>query len=110
MAARIKKDDLVYIRTGNSRGKTGKVLQVFPETQRVIVEGMNMVWKHIRPTEKNRKGGRIQKPASMHISKVQPVDPSTGKGTRVKFVVENGVKRRVAVKSKTDLGVVSRAG
>ena len=109
MAARIKKDDLVYIRSGNSRGRTGKVLQVFPETQRVIVEGMNMVWKHIRPTEKNRKGGRIQKPAAMHISKVQPVDPATGKGTRVKFTIQDGVKRRVAVKTNTDLGVVSRA-
>ena len=109
MAARIRKDDVVYIRSGDDRGKTGKVLSVDSEKNLVTVEGINMVWKHLRPTEKNRRGGRIQKPAPLQLSKVQPLDPKTGKGARVKFVIQDGVKRRVAAKSGSDLGVVSKA-
>ena len=73
MAARIRKDDLVIVRSGNERGRTGKVLSVLPDKQRVVVEGVNVVWKHIKPTQQNRKGGRIQKPAPIHVSKVQPI-------------------------------------
>jgi large subunit ribosomal protein L24 len=109
MAARIRRDDVVYIRSGDDRGKTGKVLSIDPEKNRVTVEGINMVWKHLRPTEKNRRGGRIQKPAPLHISKVQPLDPKTGKGTRVKFITQDGMKRRAAVKTGSDLGVVGKA-
>jgi large subunit ribosomal protein L24 len=106
MPARIRKDDIVYIRSGNSRGQTGKVLRIDGDT--VVVEGVNVVWKHLKPTQQAPKGGRIRREAPVHISKVQPVDPKTGKGTRVKFPVTNGEKRRVAVKTGTDLGLVSK--
>ncbi len=109
MAARIRKDDTVYIRSGRDAGRTGKVLSVLKDRDMVLVEGINLVWKHIRPTEKNRKGGRIQKAAPVHVSKVQPVDPATGKGTRVKFEIRNGQKHRVAVKTGSDLGVIGKA-
>ncbi len=109
MAARIRKDDTVYIRSGRDAGRTGKVLSVLKDRDMVLVEGINLVWKHIRPTEKNRKGGRVQKSAPVHISKVQPVDPATGKGTRVKFEIRNGQKHRVAVKTGSDLGVIGKA-
>jgi large subunit ribosomal protein L24 len=107
MAARIKKNDVVYIVSGDDKGRTGKVLR-FVGADRVVVEGINVVWKHLRPSEKARKGGRIRKEAPMHISKVQPVDPKTGKGARVKFKIENGEKHRIAAKTGSDLGVVSK--
>jgi large subunit ribosomal protein L24 len=109
MAARIKKDDMVYIRSGDDKGKTGKVLRFGKDKSTVLVEGVNMVWKHLKPTQTSPKGGRLQKEAPIQISNVQPVDPKTGKGTRVKFVIANGEKRRVAVKTGSDLGLVNKA-
>lgn len=98
---------MVYIVSGDDKGRTGKVRR-FVGTDRVVVEGVNVVWKHLKPTQQSPKGGRIRKEAPMHISKVQPVDPKTGKGTRVKYKIENGEKHRVAVKTGSDLGVVSK--
>ncbi len=105
MAARIKKGDVVVVNSGGDKGKTGKVLEIDGKADRVVVEGINRVWKHLRKSERNPQGGRIQKEASVHISKVQPIDPTTGKGTRVRFQVKDGVKHRVA-KSGTSLGEV----
>ena len=107
MAARIRKDDVVFIRSGDDKGRTGKVRHLVGD-DRVVVEGINIVWKHLKPTQQAQKGGRIRREAPIHISKVQPVDPKTGKGTRVKFKTENGQKRRVAAKTGSDLGVVSK--
>ncbi|MCL2645655.1 MAG: 50S ribosomal protein L24 [Phycisphaerales bacterium] len=104
MAARIKKDDIVYVQSGDDKGKTGKVLRLLND--QVVVEGINVVWKHLKPTQKNQRGGRIRKEAPIHLSKVLPLDPKTGKGTRVKFQIKDGEKRRVAVKTGTDLGKV----
>src|SRR3982751_5485164 len=106
MPARIKKNDIVYIRSGDDKGRTGKVLRFVGD--RVVVEGINVVWKHLKPTQQAPKGGRIRREASIHISKVQPVDPKTGKGTRVKFPTKDGEKRRIAVKTGSDLGLVSK--
>ncbi len=110
MPARIKKDDVVYIRSGNDKGKTGKVLRLDVANELVVVEGINVKWKHLKPTQQSPKGGRIRKEAPLHMSKVQPLDPATKKGTRVKFATENGEKHRIAVTKKTgtDLGLVSR--
>jgi large subunit ribosomal protein L24 len=108
MAARIRKDDVVYVRSGDDKGRTGKVLRLVGE-DRVVVEGVNVVWKHLKPTQQAQKGGRIRREAAIHISNVQPVDPKTGKGTRVKFKIESGQKRRVAAKTGSDLGVVGKA-
>ena len=106
MPARIKKDDIVYVRTGKSKKRTGKVLRI--DGDRVVVEGVNVVWKHLKPTQQSPKGGRIRREASIHISNVQPVDPKTGKGTRVKYPTANGEKHRIAVKTGSDLGLISK--
>jgi large subunit ribosomal protein L24 len=108
MAARIRKNDLVFIRSGDDKGRTGKVLRLVGD-DRVVVEGVNVVWKHLKPTQQAQKGGRVKREAPIQMSKVQPVDPKTGKGTRVKMKIENGEKRRVAAKTGTDLGVVGKA-
>ena len=107
MARHIKTGDQVMVLTGDDKGRTGKVRRLVGD-DRVVVEGINVVWKHLKPTQQAQKGGRIRREAPIHISKVQPVDPKTGKGTRVKFTTENGQKRRVAAKTGTDLGVVSK--
>src|ERR1700712_3229787 len=108
MARHIKSGDTVVIITGSDKGKTGKVLKVLTDKDRVVVEGINRVWKHVKPSQRSPQGGRIQRDAPIHLSNVMPLDPSTGKGTRVKFQDKDGQRRRVAVKSGTDLGVVRK--
>jgi len=95
--------------TGADKGKTGRILRVIPDRDRVIVEGMNRVWKHVRPSRRYPQGGRIQKDAPIHISNVMPIDPASGKPTRVRFKMVDGAKRRIAVRGGTDLGVVRAA-
>ena len=104
MARHIKTGDTVMIITGADKGKTGRVLRVITDKDRVVVEGINRVWKHVRPSQRNPQGGRIQKDAPIHLSNVMPLDPTTGKGTRVKFEERDGQKHRVAVGSGADLG------
>jgi large subunit ribosomal protein L24 len=109
MARHIKRGDQVMIITGADKGKTGRVLRVIPERERIVVEGINRVWKHVRPSQRYPQGGRIQKDAPIHASNVLPLDPTTGKGTRVRFVTTDGIKRRIAVRGGTDLGIVKGA-
>ena len=101
--ARIKKGDLVVVRSGTDSGKRGRVLRVLTEDGRAIVEGINLVFKHLRKSQKHPQGGRVRREASINLAKLLPVDPTTDKGTRVSFKVEGGVKHRVARKSGTVL-------
>jgi len=103
MAQRIKKGDTVVIIAGAEKGKTGSVRRVLLEDNKIVIEGINRVWKHVKPSQRFPQGGRIQKEAPIAISNVQPLDPKTGKGTRVKFETRDGVKVRVSVKSGTVL-------
>lgn len=104
MAARIKKGDTVVVISGRDKGKQGTVLGFDPETDKVLVQGINMVWKHQRPTQRQPEGKRFQKEAPLAASKVMPVDPQTGKGTRVKFETKDGKKVRLATKTGNALG------
>src|SRR5580698_8778177 len=108
MPRHIKTGDQVMVTTGADKGQTGRVLRVLTGRDRGVVEGINRVWKHVRPSQRNPQGGRIQKDAPIHISNVMPVDPTTGKPTRVRFEVRDGAKRRIAVGSNTDLGTVGK--
>jgi large subunit ribosomal protein L24 len=108
MARHIKTGDTVVVIAGRDKGRTGRVLRVLPKNERVVVEGINRVLKHVRPSQRNPQGGRIQKDAPLHISNVMPVDPGTGKGTRIKMEVREGQKHRVAVDTGTDLGRVGK--
>ncbi len=92
----IKKGDTVYVNTGEDKGKTGKVLRVIVEKQRAIVEGLNMVSKHTKPNAKNPQGGIVKVEASIHISNLNPIDPKTGKPTRVGRKLVNGKLVRIA--------------
>ncbi|MBQ7389060.1 MAG: 50S ribosomal protein L24 [Paludibacteraceae bacterium] len=79
----IKKGDIVYVNSGEDKGKTGKVLEVLVNKNRAIVEGINMVSKSTKPNAKNPQGGIVKKEASLHISNLNVLDPKTGKPTRI---------------------------
>ncbi|MEK6798429.1 MAG: 50S ribosomal protein L24 [Planctomycetota bacterium] len=115
MARRIRKNDLVEVIAGDHRGARGKVLRVDPRRDQVVVEGVNIVFRHVRPTRRNPQGGRVQKEAPLHVSNVMPVDSAAGKALRVRFAVEaasggKGVasKRRVSTAGHT-LHTLTRA-
>lgn len=107
MARHIKSGDTVMVISGAEKGKSGKVLKVVTSTNKVIVEGLNRVWKHVRPNQRYPQGGRIQKEAAMAISKVLPVDPTNGRPSRVKFRTEGTTKQRVS-RSGTVLSTLKR--
>ena len=103
--AKIKKDDLVQVISGKDKGKQGKVLRVFPADERVLVEGVNRVTKHLRAGQDNNgstEGGRQVAEAPIHISNVAVVDPETKKPTRVGYrfetVEKNGETKTVKVR------------
>ena len=100
---KIKKGDTVYVNSGNDKGKTGKVLSVLTEKDRVIVEGVNLVSKHTKPNSKQPQGGIIKQEAAIHISNVNLIDPESSKPTRVGFKTVDGKKVRVAKKSGQEI-------
>jgi large subunit ribosomal protein L24 len=95
---RIRVGDLVQVIAGKEKGKQGKVTRIFKSDDRVLVEGVNMVVRHTRPTQRNPEGGRLQKEAPIHISNVMPIDADSDKPTRVRVTVdeETGKRTRVA--------------
>ncbi len=99
MASKIKKGDKVVVRTGRDRGKSGEVLKVLPKEDRLIVQGVNVVKRHQRPSMRSQ-GGIEEKEAPIHVSNVAMADPKDGKPTRVGFTrLDDGRKVRVARRS-----------
>ena len=80
---RIRKNDMVIVTTGNSKGIKGKVIKVFPKIKRATVEGVNMISKHSKPNAANPQGGIIKKEATIHISNLMLIDPKSGNPTKV---------------------------
>ncbi len=99
----VKKDDTVLVISGDDRGKKGKVLEVSPKEGKVIVEGLNMVKKHVKPRKMGETGGIVEAEGAFYASKVQVICPSCKKPTRVaykKFADDNGKARSVRVCNK----------
>ena len=106
MAAKIKKGDTVVVLSGKDKGNIGKVTKVFPEAERVIVEGVHIIAKHVKPSMEDPNGGIKRYEAPIHVSKVAIRDPSTGKATRVGFkTLPDGRKVRVAKGSGVQIDV-----
>jgi large subunit ribosomal protein L24 len=100
----IKKGDMVYVNAGENKGQQGKVLEVIVDKQRAIVEGVNLVSKHTKPNAANPQGGIVKQEAPIHISNLQPLDPKSGKPTRVgRKLNDKGKLVRVAVKSGEEI-------
>ncbi|HYR70663.1 MAG TPA: 50S ribosomal protein L24 [Candidatus Acidoferrum sp.] len=98
--AHVRKGDTVIVVAGKERGKKGKVLRVIPEKGRVVVERINMIKKHQKPTQKLRQGGIIEREGAIHLSNVMMVDPASNKPTRVGMkALSDGKKVRVARRS-----------
>ncbi|MFJ7827998.1 large subunit ribosomal protein L24 [Psychrobacillus sp. OK028] len=95
----VKKGDKVMVISGKDKGKTGVVLTSFPKKDRVLVEGVNIIKKHMKPNQANPQGGIVSQEAAIHVSNVMLIDPKTGEPTRVGYKVEDGKKVRVAKKS-----------
>lgn len=109
MASHVKKGDVVMVIAGDDKGKTGEVLNVNVEARKVLVQGVNRVFRHLKPSRQHPRGGRIQKEMPINISNVLPLDPKTNRPTRVAFRVgENGAKERTAKKSGQALGTVKK--
>ena len=101
---RLQKGDEVIVITGKDKGKKGKVMRLFKETDRVIVEGVNLVKRHMKPNPRMQQGGILEREQPLAASNVMLVDPKTGKGTRVRIKTDDkGVKVRVAVKSGEEI-------
>ncbi len=102
---RLKKDDNVIVISGNFRGKTGKILKVFPKKRRIIVEGVNLRKRHTKANQKNPQGGIIEKESPIDASNVMYIDPKTSEPTRIgkKIIMDEktGKKRSVRISRTT---------
>ena len=96
---KIKKGDKVVVISGGSKGKEGEVIRVMPQDNKAIVEGVNMVSKHTKPSAKNPQGGIVKTEAPIHISNLALIDPKSGKATRLGYKMEGENKVRVSKKS-----------
>ena len=98
---KIRKDDMVMVISGNYRDKTGKVLKVYPQTNKVIIEGVNIRKRHTKPNQQYPQGGIIEKEAPIHVSNVMVLDPKTNEPTRIgkKIIIDEktGKKRGARV-------------
>ena len=95
----VKKGDTVLVLSGKDKGKQGKIVEALPKKAKVVVEGVNKVKRHTKPSQANPQGGIITKEAPIHVSNVALVDSQSGKATKVGYKEENGRKVRFARKS-----------
>ena len=100
---RIKKGDMVVVICGDDKGKTGKVLRILTAKNRVLVQGVNVMFKHMRRSQQNPQGGRLEREASIHASNVQLLNDGTQKGERVGIERQNGKRVRILKRSKKAL-------
>ena len=97
--AHVRRGDVVVVTKGKEKGKRGKVLRI--AGQRVVIEKVNMIKRHTKPTQKNQQGGIVDKEGSVALANVALWDEKLGRGTRVRVVIEDGKRVRVGVKSGT---------
>ena len=100
---RIKKGDTVKVLSGNDKGKTGEVLEIIPKTNKIVVKGVNVRKRHIKPRKQGEEGGVIPVECAIHSAKVNLVCPKCGKATKVGYVEEKGEKVRVCKKCNAKL-------
>lgn len=103
MGLLLKKGDLVEVIAGKEKGKQGKILKVYPKDSKVLVEGLNKVKRHTKPSQANPQGGIVEKEAKLHYSNVLAVDPKTNKGGRLGVKESEGKKVRFFRKSGSEL-------
>jgi large subunit ribosomal protein L24 len=100
---KVKKGDTVLIISGKDRGKTAKILKSLPKEQKILIEGVNLKKKHVRPKREGEKGQVVQLPAPMNVSNVKIVCPKCGKATRIGYKIEKDIKKRICKKCNQDI-------
>lgn len=95
---KIRKGDTVQVISGNDKGKTGEVLEIIPDSQKIVVKGINIRKKHIKPRKQGEEGGIIPVECAIHSAKVNVVCPKCGKATRIGYEIEKDEKVRVCKK------------
>ena len=103
MKMKIKKGDEVVVISGKYKGKKGKVLKVLPKEGKLIVEGVNIIKKHMRPRREGEKGEIVHKPAPVFASKVMLICPKCKKSTRIGYEIKEGKKYRICKKCKSEV-------
>jgi large subunit ribosomal protein L24 len=105
----IRKGDVVRVVTGDDKGSTGKVLRVLKDKNKLVVEGVNRVYRHLKPSRRNPQGGRLSKEMPVDVSNVMLIDPTSNKPTRVGVrILADGSKERYAKKSGAALGRIGK--
>lgn len=103
----VRTGDKVVVISGKDKGKEGTILKAIPAKERVVVEGVNIVKKHQKPSQMNPEGGILETEAPIHVSNVMHIDPESGERTRIRYEVkEDGTKVRVAAKSGKEIPAV----
>ena len=106
----IRVNDVVEVLTGDDKGKRGKVVSIDHEKSKLVVQGINLVYRHMKPSRRNQQGGRLSKEMAINISNVALIDPSTNKPPRVGVrYLPDGSKELYAKKSGTGLRIVSKS-
>jgi len=100
---KVKKGDSVLIIAGKDKGRTGKIMKALPKDLKVLVEGINLKKKHVRPKRDGEKGQVVEIPAALDVSNVKIVCPKCGKATRVGYTIEKDIKKRVCKKCKQEI-------
>lgn len=100
---RIKKNDLVKMLAGKDSGKTGKVLRIFPDENKVIIEGLNMLKKHNKPRKEGEKGQRVEMPRKVDVSNAMVVCPKCSVASRIAFKIEGKKKIRICKKCQAEI-------
>ena len=100
---KVKKGDSVLIIAGKDKGRTGKIMKSLPKELKVLIEGINLKKKHVRPKREGEKGQVVQIPAAMDISNIKLICPKCGKATRVGYSIEKDVKKRICKKCKQEI-------
>ena len=101
---RIRKGDMVEVLAGNDRGKRGRVLRMVPDKNRIVVQGVNLRWKHMRKSQQMPQGGRMRREMPLHVSNVMLFDEGAQQRSRVGYTVADGKKVRVARKTGAIVG------
>ena len=100
---KIKKGDTVLIISGKDKGRTGKVTRALPKKRGILVEGINLKKKHVRPKKQGEKGQIVDVPAALEVSNVKIICPKCGKAVRVGYKVEEDAKKRICKKCKQEI-------
>ena len=105
--ARIRKGDMVEVISGNDRGKRGRVLRVIPDKNRIVVQGVNLRWKHMRKSQQNPQGGRVRRETPIHLSNVMFYDEAEAVRTRLGAAEVGGRKVRVGRRTGKEIGATA---